>query len=225
MPPVTAARIIRLALDINVFVADVLSFRLGRRNGAATMIVDAVRDGACPAGPVQLITSLPMIETYASVLRRRLDYAAAEADEKAWLLEQYALDGPMPDHPHVTVGCGYIPFETEEQLRQSIENHRSDAEAGKLFHEIQDDRYVLETALAGSANILVTADVDDFARGAAVRFTRKDVLLFPFADRRLVIATPGFAAFWLRQGVVPDAEFVDAHPDEFVPRPGAAGAG
>ena len=217
-----AERVIRLALDVNVFVADVLSFRKARRGGTATMLVDAVRDGTCPAGPVQLVTSLPVIETYASVLRRRLGYLAAEADEKAWLLEQYALEGPMPDHPHVPVGCGYIPFETETQLRQSIENHVDAAEVGKLFHEVQDDRYILETALAGDADILATADVDDFARGPAIRFDRKDVVLFPFADRRLVIATPSFAAFWLRQGVVPDAAFVDARPGEFVPLSEAA---
>ncbi len=46
---------------------------------------------------------------------------------------------------------------------------------------------------------------------------RDDVLLFPFADRKLVIAAPKLAAFWLRQGVVPDAEFIEGRPDEFVP--------
>lgn len=33
----------------------------------------------------------------------------------------------------------------------------------------------------------------------------------------LVSATPSFVAFWLRQGIVPDATFVEARPDEFVP--------
>jgi hypothetical protein len=181
------------------------------------MLVDAVRDGSCPAGPVQLVTSIPVIETYAGVLRRRFGYTPAEADEKAWLLEQYTLDGPMPDHPQVPVGCDSIPFETEAQLRQSIAAHLGAAEAGKLFHEVQDDRYVLETALAGAADVLATADVNDFARGPTIRFRRNDVLLFPLPERPLVIASPHFTAFWLRQGIVPNAAFVHAHPDGFVP--------
>jgi hypothetical protein len=60
---------IRLIPDINVRIADQLSHRRGLRAGAATMIVDAVKDGTCPARPVQLVISLPMIEAYANMLR------------------------------------------------------------------------------------------------------------------------------------------------------------
>ncbi len=101
--------------------------------------------------------------------------------------------GRCPRHPYVSVGSGNIPFETEEQLRSAAESQVRPGNAGKLFNEIQDDRYVLETALAGRADILVTADVADFRKGSAVRFTRDDVLLFPLADRALVIGTPHFA--------------------------------
>ena len=116
-------RAIRLALDINVFVADILSRRHSRRSTASTRIVDAVRDGMCPAGPVQLITSLPIIENFASVLRRRLGYSSEDAAEKAWILEQYAREGAMPSRPYLPVASGHIPFETEDQLRQAIAAH------------------------------------------------------------------------------------------------------
>jgi hypothetical protein len=222
VPALTDPRIIRLALDINVLVADLLAARAHRRGNAATMIVDTVRDGACPAGPVQLVTSLPIIENYASVLRRHFGYTAAGADEKAWLLDEYARAGPLQDHPHLPVASSYIPFETEEQLRQSIQNHAGVADAAKLFHEIQDDRYVLETALAGKADILVTSDIAGFVRGPAIRFQRNDVVLFPFAARALVIATPSFAAHWLRQGIVPDNGFIADHPTDFVQASGGA---
>jgi hypothetical protein len=209
-------RITRLAVDINVFVADILSSRPQGRASASTRIVEAVREGRCPAGPVQFIASLPMIENFADVLRRRLGYSQRDADEKAWLLEQYALDGPMPSHPYVSVGSGYIPFETEEQLRGAAESHFRPENVGKLFNEVQDDRYVLETALVGRADILVTADVGGFRKGGAIRFTRDDVLLFPLADRALLIGSPHFASYWLFQGTVPDAAFVASRPDEFV---------
>jgi hypothetical protein len=131
LPVLTAERIIRLAVDINVFIADILSSRPQGRASASTRIVEAVREGRCPAGPVQFIASLPMIENFANVLLRRLGYGRSEADEKAWLLEQYALDGPMPSHPYVAVASGYIPFETEEQFRRAAENQLRPEHAGK----------------------------------------------------------------------------------------------
>lgn len=210
-------RVIRLAVDINVFIADILSSRPQGRAGASARIIDAVREGRCPAGPLQLIASLPLIENFANVLQRRLGYSRASADEKAWLLERYSLEGPLPSRPYVVVGSRYIPFETERQLRQALEHQLRPENAAKLFDEIQDDRYVLETALAGMADILVTADVQGFCRGSAVRFARDDVLLFPVADRTLVIGTPHFVSYWLFQGTVPDAAFVAGHPEDFVP--------
>ena len=215
VPPVTDARVIRLTPDINVLIADQLSRRRGLRASAATMIVDAVKDGTCPAGPVQLVISLPMIEAYANVLERRLGYFRTGAEEKAWLLAEYAQAGPMPAQPYLPIGAGFIPFETEEQLRQSIEARQQSPDTAKLFHEVQDDRYVLETALAGRADILVTADLDDFVRGPAIRLQRADVVLFPFGDTTLVVAKPSFAAYWLRQGIVPDFAFIAKRPDEF----------
>ena len=218
MPVLKSERAIRLTLDINVFIADILSREIGRRNTAASFLVEAARTGTSPAGPVQLVTSLPIIENYTNVLSRRLGYDAAAAEERAWVLQQYALEGPTPDHPYVSVGSGYIPFETEEEWRRSIANHLGRAEADKLFHEIQDDRYVLETALVGRADILATADVAGFAKGAAIQFERNDVLLFPFVDRALVIGSPRFVVYWLSQGVVPDARFIEDNLQDFVRR-------
>jgi hypothetical protein len=219
LPAIDEGKVLRLALDINVLVSDLLAARMGRRATASTMLVNAVRDGTCPAGPVQLVTSLPVIENFANVLQRRLGYSAFEAAEKAWLLEQYTMEGPVPDHPYVTVGTGYIPFEIEVELRQAVETFAGGADAGRLFNEVRDDRYVLETALAGRADILVTANIDDFIRGPAIRLERDDVVLFPFGGRTLVIATPGFAAYWRPQGIVPDAAFIAARPDEFMVKP------
>jgi hypothetical protein len=121
----------------------------------------------------------------------------------------------VPEYPHIVVGAGYLPFESEAQLAAAIADLAASTDEAKLFNEIQDDRYILETALAGSADILVTSDVSDFARGPAILFHRTDVFLFPFAGRNLVVAKPGFAAFWLRQGWVPDAAFIAGNPQDF----------
>lgn len=218
MPDLAEGHHLRLCLDINVLISDLLASRKGRRGTAASMVVGSVRDGVCPAGPVQLVTSLPIIENYASVLQRRFGYSRIDAEEKAWLLEQYAIDGPMPEHPQLVVGSGYIPFETEAELRAAVDAFAGSENAAKLFAETQDDRYVLETALAGRADILVTSDINDFNRGQAIQLERTDVLLFPFSGRILVIAKPSFVAFWLRQGVLPNASLVASNADEFLPR-------
>jgi hypothetical protein len=213
VPELADERVVRIALDINVLVADILS-RDRRRASAATRMVEAATSGRCAAGPVQLVTSLPIIENYADVLRRRLGYDPETAQEKAWLLEQYAHEGAVPTNPFVPVGTGYVPFETEADARRAAEAHLR-REDGQLFDEIRDDRYVLETALVGRADLLVTCDVRDFRRGPAVRFERDDLLLFPLADRTLVICSPAFAAHWLGQGIIPDAGFVAANPLDF----------
>jgi len=215
LPTVGEASVVRLALDINVLVAEILSRRRGSPATASAMLVDAIRDGICAAGPVQLVTSLPIIEIFASVLHRRLGYTEYEAAEKAWLLEQYTMEGPMPDRPYRTVGAGYIPFETEADLRQAVETFAGQLETRKLFNEARDDRYVLETALAGRADTLVTANIADFIRGPAIRLERDDVVRYPFAARTLVVAKPAFTAYWLRQGIVPDVAFIAAHPADF----------
>jgi hypothetical protein len=208
-------RVIRLTLDINLFVADTLAKRHGRRGTSASMLVDAIRQGACPAGPVQLVTSVPIIENYASLLRRHFGYTKYEAEEKAWLLERYVLDGAMPEYPRLAVGSGHVAFETEDQMRAAMATFAVSPDAEKLFDEVKDDRYVLETALAGRADILVTSDIDDFTRGPAIKLQREDLVLYPFAGGHLVIAKPSFAAHWLWQGIIPDATFVSEHPDAF----------
>jgi hypothetical protein len=70
----------------------------------------------------------------------------------------------------------------------------------------------------GRADILATADVAGFAKGPAIQFERNDVLLFPLADRALVIASPRFVVYWLSQAVVPDAQFIADNPKDFVRR-------
>lgn len=86
-------RAIRVRLDINVLVADLPGTIKGRKGTASRYLVDAVRNGECDAGPVQLIAPVPLIENWASVLMRRFNYDKDAAEETAWLLQDYALEG------------------------------------------------------------------------------------------------------------------------------------
>lgn len=99
-------RVIRLAIDLNVLWSDQRARDQNVRGTAASMLVDAVRDGTCPAGPVQLITSVAVIEAWADVLRRHFGYGPDAAQEKAGLLQEYATQGPLAAAPHLVVGRG-----------------------------------------------------------------------------------------------------------------------
>jgi hypothetical protein len=207
-------RVIRITLDINILVSDIISTARSVRATASTMIVDAVRDGRCPAGPVQLITSLPIIEAYADVLQRRLGYLREAAFSKADALESYALDGAMPTAPLLMIGTGFVPFATEEEIKVAVANFLLREDRG-IFNEIADDRYVLETAIAGRADILITNDIRGFARGPAIKFDRSDIVLFPTAAWTVVVCTASFARHWLWLGEIPDAAFIRSRPEEF----------
>lgn len=208
-------RTIRICLDINVLAADLLGTLKGRKGTASRYLMDAIRNGECDAGPVQLVTSVPVIENWASVLVRRFNFDKDTAEETAWLLQDYALEGPLAVPPSIVVGAGHIPFASEEEELAAARTHMA-APASKLFDEIADDRHVLFSAIGGEADFLATNYVDDFQRGPAHVFSnRTDVILFPTAKSSLVIGKPSFLAFWLRQGVVPDAAFIADRADEF----------
>lgn len=218
MPSLGPGRAIRLSLDFNVLFADQKARDKGVWGTAARMLVDAVRDGTCPAGPVQFVTSVPVIENWADVLRRHFGHSPDLAREKADLLYEYANQGPLPEGPRLVVGMGHVPFGTEEEVRASIRKHALPKNADKLFDELADDRNVLLSALAGEADILATSDIDLFTKGEAVALEREDVVLYPFGERTLVVASPFFVAYWLRQGIVPDHAFVQSRPDDFRPK-------
>jgi hypothetical protein len=77
--------------------------------------VDAVHNGECDGGPVQLITSVPVLENWTSILIRRFDYHRDSADETALLLQDYALDGPLAIPTSIMGGSGLFPFASEAE--------------------------------------------------------------------------------------------------------------
>lgn len=96
-------RAIRICLDINVLLADLPGTITGRKSTASRYLVDAGRKGECDAGPVQLITSVPVIENCATVLIRRFNFDRDSAEKTAWLLQDYTLEGPLAVPPSIMV--------------------------------------------------------------------------------------------------------------------------
>src|ERR1700733_13659793 len=97
-------RIARICLDINVLYADLAGRAFRVRPSASSDLLEYVTSGMSPAGGVQLIISVPMIEQWQNVLRRHFGLPEDKADELSSLLYDYACDGPIPIPPLVVVG-------------------------------------------------------------------------------------------------------------------------
>ena len=172
--------LLRLCLDLNVWVADFLGTRRGRRGGSSPWLADAVRSGACQAGPLQLVVSLGMLDRPALVLTREFQVEADAAETLARAIGSVASFEPAGDHPHAVVG-GVYPLRDEE------------------------DRHVLEVAVAGEADLLVTANMADFETADILKIgDDARIRLYPRPGQAtLVIAHPDQARDWLRAGVLP----------------------
>ncbi len=126
---------LRLCLDLNVFVADLLAEAAGRPATAARRLVGAAAAGRCALGPIQLVVSLGMLDRFEDVLARKLAVDAAAGRERRELIAAFASLGPAGGPSLTLGGTGTMPL--------------VDAE----------DDHVLD----GRADWLVTANLRDFA--------------------------------------------------------------
>ncbi len=129
---------IRVCLDLNVFVAEFLATLYDRHDTLAQQLVELCRHGRLGDASVQLVISIPMLNRFAEVLVRDFDVesgaAVALAEAIGDLARARSGGGPLL----VLGGTGVAPVRDEE------------------------DRYVLETAFAGKADYLVTENMRDF---------------------------------------------------------------
>lgn len=164
----------RLCLDLNVWLGAILSEKLGRRDTAAQTLVEAVRSGLGPRGPVSLVVSWGMLNRLREVLAR-FEFGVAEADRLIQVIATIARDGPS-----LTLGgVGVLPLDDEE------------------------DRHVLETALAGGADMLVTQNLKDFVSHDARALVADRYYGVEAAGEKLLIVHTYAAAAWLRGGDLP----------------------
>ncbi len=161
---------LRVCLDLNVWCGAFLSRQLGRDDTATLALVEAVRTGRSPRGPVALIVSWGMLDRLAQVLARDLGYTRPDADRLVTLIASYAEDGPSL----ALGGVGVMPI--------------PDAE----------DRHVLETAWAGEADILVTANLADFIQHDDETVIDGRLYRSRRAGKTMILAHPFEAIAWLR---------------------------
>ena len=182
--------VLRLILDVNVWVNHYLALSKGREGSAAQHLAHAAFNGYCRLGPVQPVISHIMLDTLQDVLVR-IDLPERFAEAARNAVEASATGGIVGDHPYAVFGGGVQPLLDRE------------------------DQSVLETAVAAGADLLVTNNMEDFSPGPRADIDadvirrdsegQTDTLLFkhPRLQHGLIIASVFAARAWLHRGEPP----------------------
>ena len=120
-----------------------------------------------------LVVSWGMLDRLRVVLARALGFSALDAARLPELIASYAREGPS-----LTLGgVGVIPIHDAE------------------------DQHVLETAWSGGADILVTANLEDFVQDGDELVQAGRTYRLSHSGRTMILAHPLEAASWLRDGI------------------------
>lgn len=174
--------VLRLCLDLNVWCAAFLADKRGMRSTAVQTLVATARAARAGDLPVQLVISWGMLTRLRKVFELDWKLPRPTVDSVIETIAGYARLGPAGMAPHLTLGgTGLMPIRDQE------------------------DGHVVDTAIAGRAHLLVTANFDNFIAAKSRVLEPAKVAILEAAGATLIVAHPYRAVSWLRQGVFPDA--------------------
>jgi predicted nucleic acid-binding protein len=167
---------LRLCLDLNIWVAALLADRKGRSNTGSQYLVEIVKSRSCPFGKVDLIISLGMLDELKSVIVGPLNLSLEVANAYISTIEEYAKLGTQ-----LTLGgTGVLPMKDTE------------------------DAHVLETAIAGKADFIVTANFKDFIIDQDTKIEIPDRLAIYYSSAHsLQVIHPYLMVDLLKRGTLP----------------------
>jgi predicted nucleic acid-binding protein len=175
---------IRLCLDLNIWYSDLLNKKLLNNKGSyCERLTDIIQDGYCSIGNVQLIISWGMLNSLANALGRREDITKSTIDLYINSIKTYAELGPATQSPQLTLGgTGIIPLNDNE------------------------DAHVLDTAIAGKADVVITKNFRDFR----LKNSNDNRLVIPnqhivhlTSIHSLHIVKPEIMVKWIDDGEIP----------------------
>jgi predicted nucleic acid-binding protein len=173
-----AGRTLRVCVDLNVWVSSILADARGRRGTATQVIVDAIRFRG-PLGPLQLVISWGMLDRLRLVLERKLEFSPPAVDLALSAITGLALHGPDAEPPHLLLGG-----------------------TGLVALEDREDAHVLDVALAGRADLLITSDFKDFLSYRKAVRSPGQIAIHTSATAQVVIVHTFTAAEWIRRGEI-----------------------
>jgi predicted nucleic acid-binding protein len=168
---------LRLCLDLNIWVAALLADRKGRSNTSSQYLVEIVSSGLYSTGESSLVISWGMLDELRSVITEHLKLSPETAETYVSTIEAYAKLGAQ-----LTLGgTGIIGLRDKE------------------------DAHVLETAVGGRAEFLVTANFKDFIvdRDTKIEIPDRHAIYYSSAHS-LQIVHPYLMVEWLRIGSLPN---------------------
>ena len=166
-----------LCLDLNIWCAALLADAKGRQQTASQSLIDIVRRGWLEQRRVELIISWGMLNRLQQVLETQPKLQVFSDDAKNYIevIRRYAQLSPQ-----LTLGgTGVIP----------------------LFDD--EDRHVLETALAGRASLLITANFKDFLVKDVDFILPNQHAIYRSPIHSFHIVHPYLAIRWLNEGLIP----------------------
>lgn len=169
---------LRVCLDLNIWIADLLAAKAGRTNTAAQILVDVVRGGQSSLGPIQLVISWGMLNRLTHVLHREFEPDADAVQLFIMTIATYARRGPEGNAPYLLLGgTGVVAVKDEE------------------------DGHVLDTVMAGQAELLVTRNFKDFLVPGCQVLVDGELALVPrHGGGELIVAVPRWMMRWLEEG-------------------------
>jgi predicted nucleic acid-binding protein len=172
---------LRVCLDLNIWCAALLSDSKDRENTASQSLVAMIRQGTCLSQPVQLVISWGMLDRLRKVLTQDLKVSAQTADAYLSAIAAYAHLGALGASPQLTLGgTGVIPLRDTE------------------------DGHVLETAIAGRTDFLITANFKDFITKNTAVVNPDRYAIHRSPDSIVHIVHPYLMMEWLRTSTIPD---------------------
>jgi predicted nucleic acid-binding protein len=181
-------RPLRVMLDINVWLANLIAFDKGHKGTASQELVSRVSHGIWGSHPTesQLVISFEMMDTLERVLKRR---GYSEEQVRAYVdpVPNFMRYGPEEIDP-------YLLLVGRDQL---------------AIHD-REDAGVLATAIAARVDLLVTDNLDDFLTNDTTRLDTRwskseNRQLFAAylqaPDTELVVAHPFDVMEWLRKDI------------------------
>lgn len=181
---------LRILLDVNVWVANLLASAKGRHDTAIQKIIFMVSGGRWDKREVQLVVSHEMLETLEVVLER-LGATPENTEAYTAAVKSIMQFGPEELNPYLLLGGGREQFAMTDT----------------------EDAGVLATAFASRASLLVTDNLKDFETKDSLRVDTRIVkassgtrqlhaLRHQRSDIDLIVAHPLDVVSWLDQRIV-----------------------
>jgi predicted nucleic acid-binding protein len=180
--PAAAAEVVgalRLCIDLNVWCAALLSENAGRTNTASQLLALTAARGVCALGATQMVISWAMLSRLEKVLVAGLEMDPTDARGYVEHIARIATAAPGGSAPYLVLGgTGMVPLHDEE------------------------DAGVLETAVAGRADILATGNFSDFLNYRTEIVKPGRIAIHRTSDHEVIIAHLAEAAAWIRTGEI-----------------------